>query len=302
MVLYWKESKVDNAREVARAAAEAADAKEFVAAAVKAVPAAQSLCVLQKECGVAQPSHPLLRYVGSVDATTCLLVFVVRPDHVSVGHLDNPETSIQPLLPQGSPATEVKEEEAPERLTVHLVGSFLTGDRSEEETEELSERLVYGVLQQLIDSKREFNLGTAAVLSTNTYMREGIARPRVTDAAWDMKEQTLIPVKFEGECFAAASSDLVPVYNASAAANKLIIAPFTVDPLPLRLLQYLCSMDDEELLQETSTSPKAEPPHFVEHMRDTLQYLILHHKWSGVFKGKPKVWEITPKGWSAAAL
>ena len=199
MVLYWEENKVDNAREVARAAAEAADAKELVAAAVKAVPAAQSLCVLQKECGVAQPSHPLLRYVGSVDATTCLLVFVVRPDHVSVGHLDNPETSIQPLLPQGSPATEVKEEEAPERLTVHLVGSFLTGDRSEEETEELSERLVYGVLQQLIDSKREFNLGTAAVLSTNTYMPEGIARPRVTDAAWDMKEQTLIPVKFEGE-------------------------------------------------------------------------------------------------------
>nr|CAD7413803.1 unnamed protein product [Timema cristinae] len=68
------------------------------------------------------------------------------------------------------------------------------------------------------------------------------------------------------------SFQVLDVYDCSL--GLLRIGPFNYDPL--RGVDLWLEQSDDFILQQLSTSPEVEPPHFVDHVRETLKYIQKH--------------------------
>ncbi|KYO30557.1 protein N-terminal asparagine amidohydrolase isoform B [Alligator mississippiensis] len=65
---------------------------------------------------------------------------------------------------------------------------------------------------------------------------------------------------------------MISIYDAET--KQLHIGPYFWMPFPH--VDFWLEQDDEQILQNLSTSPLAEPPHFVSHIRSTLTFLKDH--------------------------
>ena len=65
---------------------------------------------------------------------------------------------------------------------------------------------------------------------------------------------------------------LTNIYDAKT--EQLHIGPYFWRPFPH--VDFWLDQDDQQILQNLSTSPLAEPPHFVSHIRSTLTFLKEH--------------------------
>uniref|UniRef100_A0A8D2G788 N-terminal asparagine amidase n=1 Tax=Theropithecus gelada TaxID=9565 RepID=A0A8D2G788_THEGE len=66
-----------------------------------------------------------------------------------------------------------------------------------------------------------------------------------------------------------AGGPMISIYDAET--EQLRIGPYSWTPFPH--VDFWLQQDDKQILENLSTSPLAEPPHFVEHIRSTLMFL-----------------------------
>lgn len=62
---------------------------------------------------------------------------------------------------------------------------------------------------------------------------------------------------------------MISIYDAKT--EQLLIGPYSWTPFPH--VDFWLQQEDKQILENLSTSPLAEPPHFVEHIRSTLMFL-----------------------------
>ncbi|XP_054848191.1 protein N-terminal asparagine amidohydrolase [Eublepharis macularius] len=232
------------------------------------------LYVQQREFAATTPKDGSISILGSDDATTCHLV-VLR--HTGSGaiclmHCDGSDTEKEVLLITNavralSPNTEYG------RLEVHLVGGF-NDDRH------LSQQLTHQLLRAFDRLQDDIHLVTFCVTELNDRQEKGNHFPYIYGIAANVKTGEIFhacfPDKGPEEDLRSASiltgAQMVNIYDSRK--EQLCIGPYFWMPFPPA--NFWLDQDDQYLLQNLSTSPRAEPPHFISHIRATLLCLKEH--------------------------
>ncbi|XP_059538326.1 protein N-terminal asparagine amidohydrolase-like [Myotis daubentonii] len=154
------------------------------------------------------------------------------------------------------------------RLEVHPVGGF-NGNR------QLSQRLPHQLLSEFDRLDEDIHLVTLCVTELNgreenenhfpiTY---GIAVNVRTAEIYRASCQDRGPEEeLEHAARALTGGPMVRIYDAKT--EQLCIGPDSWVPFPH--VDFWSQQDDKQILENLSIPPRAEPPHFVEHIRTTL--------------------------------
>ncbi|XP_026111809.1 protein N-terminal asparagine amidohydrolase isoform X2 [Carassius auratus] len=257
-------------------------AKQFVSRSPEAVDTKQLLYIQQREFAATTPADNSVSILGSDDATTCHLV-VLR--HTGSGatclaHCDGSSTWTEvPLIVNAvtSRSSPVKEG----RLELHLVGGF-------------------------DDDRRTSHSLSLSILDMNDVIKDGIHRPVIYGIGVNVKTGHVFPASFScrgpAEELRSARSfsggQMVEVYDSSRELVKIDPCRWT----PNKDMSFWLSQDDETILQYLSTSPHAEPPHFVHHIKSTIRFLLDHPTADGLFPaGQPQLYRRAEDGrWKRA--
>ncbi|XP_023792412.1 protein N-terminal asparagine amidohydrolase isoform X1 [Cyanistes caeruleus] len=176
-------------------------------------------------------------------------------------------------------------------LEVHLVGGF-NDDR------QLSQKLTNQLLNSsalppLTDSfavlvitgafdlqPEDVHLVTFCVTELNDREEQDIHFPIIYGIAVNVKTAEIFPATFPEKgpdedlrsAHVLTGAPLTNIYDAKT--EQLQIGPYFWGPFPH--VDFWLEQDDAQILQNLSTSPLAEPPHFVSHIRSTLTFLKEH--------------------------
>lgn len=159
------------------------------------------------------------------------------------------------------------------RLEVHLVGGF-SDDR------QLSQRLTHQLLCELDRQDDDIHLVTLCVTELNDREENENHFPVIYGIAVNIKTAEIFRASFRDRgpeellrsARALTGGPMVSIYDAKT--EQLRIGPYSWEPFPH--VDFWLQQDDKEILENLSTSPLAEPPHFVEHIRSTLLFLKKH--------------------------
>ncbi|XP_048348849.1 protein N-terminal asparagine amidohydrolase isoform X2 [Sphaerodactylus townsendi] len=226
------------------------------------------LYVQQREFAATTPKD------GSDDATTCHLV-VLR--HTGSGatcltHCDGSDTDNEVLLITNAVRVLSSNTEYG-RLELHLVGGF-RDDRH------LSQQLTNQLLRAFDHLQDSVHLVTFCVTELNDRQEKGNHYPHVYGIAANVKTGEIFhatfPDKGPEEDLRSASTltgaQMVNIYDSRK--EQLCIGPYYW--MPFHHADFWLQQDDQYILQNLSTSPLAEPPHFISHIRATLLCLKEH--------------------------
>ncbi|XP_045141993.1 protein N-terminal asparagine amidohydrolase [Echinops telfairi] len=177
--------------------------------------------------------------------------------------------SVQQVGPQGLLYVQQREL-AFARLEVHLVGGF-SDDR------QLSQKLTHQLLSEFDRQKEDIHLVTLCVTELNDREENESHFPIIYGIAVNIKTAEIYRASFkdrgpEEELRAARAltgGPMISIYDAKT--EQLRIGPYSWLPFPH--VDFWLQQDDKQILENLSTSPLAEPPHFVEHIRSTLLFL-----------------------------
>ncbi|XP_077131231.1 protein N-terminal asparagine amidohydrolase isoform X2 [Ranitomeya variabilis] len=244
------------------------------------------LYVQQRELAATTPGDSSISILGSEDATTCHIV-VLR--HTGSGatclaHCDgsDSENEVAAIIQAVESLTKTTEG----RLELHLVGGF-------NDQRQLSLKLSRQLLKAFHQQAEDVHLVTLCVTDINDRKEDGIHLPIIYGLV-NVKTGEICKAKFEDRqpdedlrsAYTLAGGDMVNIYDAEM--EQLNIGPYSWMPLPN--MEFWLHQEDKEILAYFSTSPEAEPPHFVQHMKSSLQYLKDNpHPQVSVFPdGKPR--------------
>ncbi|CDQ73604.1 unnamed protein product [Oncorhynchus mykiss] len=88
-------------------------------------------------------------------------------------------------------------------------------------------------------------------------------------------------------------ADMADIYD----SNKGVVKIGPCKWSPNLDISFWLSQDDDTILKYLSTSPTAEPPHFVQHIKSTIQFLLEHPSSDSVFPGgQPQHYRRTEQG------
>uniref|UniRef100_A0A8C1V3A0 Protein N-terminal asparagine amidohydrolase n=1 Tax=Cyprinus carpio TaxID=7962 RepID=A0A8C1V3A0_CYPCA len=266
----------------------------------EAVDTKQLLYVQQREFAATTPADNSVSVLGSDDATTCHLV-VLR--HTGSGatclaHCDGSSTCTEvPLIVSAVTSRSAPAKEG--RLELHLVGGFDDDRRT-------SHSLSLSILAAFQKQTEEIHLETCCITDMNDIIKDGIHRPVVYGIGVNVKTGHVFPASFThrgpAEELRSARSfsggQMVEVYDSSRELVKIEPCRWT----PNNDMAFWLSQDDETILQYLSTSPHAEPPHFVHHIKSTIQFLLDHPSADGLFPGgQPQLYRRAEDGrWKRA--
>ncbi|KAM6080126.1 protein N-terminal asparagine amidohydrolase isoform 2-T2 [Theristicus caerulescens] len=214
------------------------------------------LYVQQREFAVTTPKDGSVSILGSDDATTCHIV-VLR--HTGSGatcltHCDGSDTEAEVSLIMSS-VKSFSNTTGYGRLEVHLVGGF-NDDR------QLSQKLTNQLLRAFDLQPDDVHLVTFCVTAVNVKTAE------IFPATFPEKG----PDEDLRSAHVLTGATLTNIYDAKM--EQLHIGPYFWRPFPH--VDFWLEQDDKQILQNLSTSPLAEPPHFVSHIRSTLTFLKEH--------------------------
>ncbi|XP_078519322.1 protein N-terminal asparagine amidohydrolase isoform X1 [Lissotriton helveticus] len=229
------------------------------------------LYVQQREFAVTTPKDSSVSFLGSEDATTCHILVLKHTGSgaTCLAHLDGSDTKAE-VTTITSSVKSFSSNAADGRLEVHLVGGF-NDDRR------LSQKLTSQLLNSLDQQKDEIHLVTLCVSELNDKLEDDVHLPIIYGIAVNVKTGDLFPATFqdkgpEEDLRSARSFTGGPMINIYDAKTELLnIGPYYWRPSPYAY--FWLEQDDERILQNLSTSPLAEPPHFVAHMRSTMMFL-----------------------------
>ncbi|KAM7008914.1 protein N-terminal asparagine amidohydrolase [Tautogolabrus adspersus] len=253
------------------------------------------LYVQQREFAATTPSDSSVSVIGSDDATTCHLVVLRHTGSgaVCLAHCDGSSTwSEVPLLVKTvSSLSNVCKEG---RFELHLVGGF------NDETK-TSHKLSLSILAAFQKQKEDIHLETCCVTELNDIIVDGTHRPVVYGIGVNVKTGDVFPSslshKGPAEQLRSARTftggQMADIYDSSRGLVKIGPCKWS----PNLDIAFWLSQDDDTILKYLSTSPMAEPPHFVQHMKSTIQFLLEHPSSDSLFPGgQPQFYHRTERG------
>ncbi|XP_043833291.1 protein N-terminal asparagine amidohydrolase isoform X1 [Dromiciops gliroides] len=229
------------------------------------------LYVQQRELAVTSPKDGSISILGSDDATTCHIVVLRHTGNgaTCMTHCDGSDTKTEvPLIMKSLKSLSNHTQNG--RLEVHLVGGF-NDDR------QLSQKLTNQLLNEFDRQEDDIHLMTFCVTELNDREENENHFPVVCGIAINIKTAEIFRASFpergpEEELRSARSLTGGPMINIyDAKTEQLHIGPYFWMPFPH--VDFWLQQDDKQLLENLSTSPLAEPPHFVSHIRSTLMFL-----------------------------
>ncbi|XP_036848300.1 protein N-terminal asparagine amidohydrolase isoform X2 [Manis javanica] len=211
------------------------------------------LYVQQRELAVTFPKDGSISILGSDDATTCHIVVLRHTGNgaTCLTHCDGTDTKAEVPLIMNSIKSFPSHAQGG-RLEVHLVGGF-SDDR------QLSQKLTYQLLKL---NDREENGNHFPIIY-------GIAVNIKTAEIYRASFQDRGPEEQLRAARALTGGPMISIYDAKT--EQLRIGPYSWMQFPH--VDFWLQQDDKQILENLSTSPLAEPPHFVEHIRSTLMFL-----------------------------
>ncbi|XP_036683543.1 protein N-terminal asparagine amidohydrolase isoform X2 [Balaenoptera musculus] len=211
------------------------------------------LYVQQRELAVTSPKDGSISILGSDDATTCHIVVLRHTGNgaTCLTHCDGTDTKAEVPLIMNS-IKSFSDHTQCGRLEVHLVGGF-SDDR------QLSQKLTHQLLSEFDRQEDDIHLVTLCVTAVNIKTSE-IYRASFQDRG---PEEELRAAR------ALTGGPMISIYDAKT--EQLRIGPYSWMPFPH--VDFWLQQDDKQILENLSTSPLAEPPHFVKHIRSTLMFL-----------------------------
>ncbi|XP_006872059.1 PREDICTED: protein N-terminal asparagine amidohydrolase-like [Chrysochloris asiatica] len=229
------------------------------------------LYVQQRELAVTSPKDGSISVLGSDDATTCHIVVLRHTGNgaTCLTHCDGTDTKAEvPLIMNA--VKSFSDYTQCGRLEVHLVGGF-SDDR------QLSQKLTHQLLSEFDRQKEDVHLVTLCVTELNDREENENHFPIIYGIAVNIKTAEIYRASFqdrgpEEELRAArilTGGPMISIYDAKT--EQLRIGPYSWTPFPH--VDFWLLQDDKQILENLSTSPLAEPPHFVEHIRSTLMFL-----------------------------
>ncbi|NXY48241.1 NTAN1 amidohydrolase, partial [Ceuthmochares aereus] len=235
------------------------------------------LYVQQREFAVTTPEDGSVSILGSDDATTCHIV-VLR--HTGSGatcltHCDGSDTEAEVSLIMSS----VKSFSNTAGCGRSALLSFPVCC--------FSQRLLHRVSAAIVVDVGAFDLQpddvhlvTFCVTELNDREEKDIHLPIIYGIAVNVKTAEIFPATFPEKgpdedlrsAHILTGARLTNIYDAKM--EQLHIGPYFWRPFPH--VDFWLEQDDKQILQNLSTSPLAEPPHFVSHIRSTLTFLKEH--------------------------
>jgi hypothetical protein len=170
--------------------------------------------------------------VGSAEATTCVIAFVVSEKGVNVCHLDEGTIEDEAYMGKLMEGVASCEEEGGHRrmdATLHLVGGY-------EDEKQTGNKVIEGLLEYLHSRNELLVLQTAVISSLNTTKRsagcEHFNAPEFTSACIDMEEKLLVPAHFANkgpalsvrQCRCMSGGGTAAVYDAER--DAFIVSPW----------------------------------------------------------------------------
>ncbi|KAK9393204.1 protein N-terminal asparagine amidohydrolase [Crotalus adamanteus] len=262
-------------RELLRAFPELEEqAKQFRSQPAQAVGPKGLLYVQQREFAATTSKDGSVSILGSDDATTCHFVVLRHTGSgaICLTHCDGSDTETEVLLVINavkvlSPSTDCG------RLELHLIGGFCDDRR-------LSQRLTSQLLRAFDRLLDNVYLMTFCVTELNDLQENGRHLPYIYGIAANVKTGEIFHATFPDRgpdedmrsARVLAGAKMISIYDSKK--EQLCIGPYYWMPFPH--VDFWLEQSNQSILQNLSTSPLAEPPHFVAHIRATLLYLREH--------------------------
>ncbi|XP_033948819.1 protein N-terminal asparagine amidohydrolase isoform X1 [Pseudochaenichthys georgianus] len=259
------------------------------------------LYVQQREFAATTPADKSVSVIGSGDATTCHFVVLRHTGSgaVCLAHCDGSCTwSEIPLIVKA--VTSLSNVSKEGRLELHLAGGF--NDESK-----TSHKLSLNILAAFQKQKEDIHLETCCITEMNDIVVDGNHSPVVYGIGVNVNTGDVFPSSFthKGPAEELRSArtftggQMADIYDSSRGLVK--IGPCSWSP---NLdIGFWLSQEDDTILKYLSTSPLAEPPHFVQHMKTTIQFLLEHPSSDSLFPGgQPQLYHRSERGdWERAA-
>uniref|UniRef100_A0A8C4SXG8 Protein N-terminal asparagine amidohydrolase n=1 Tax=Erpetoichthys calabaricus TaxID=27687 RepID=A0A8C4SXG8_ERPCA len=241
------------------------------------------LYVQQRELAATTPADSSVTVIGSDDATTCHLVILRHTGSgaTCLAHCDGSSTRSEvSLIIKTVRVLTANLKEG--RFELHLIGGFLD-DLST--SCDLSRQLLAAFSQQ----KEDIHLLTCCITELNDSVVCGIHRPMVYGVGVNVKTGEIFPATFPHrgpeELLRSARTftggQMVNIYDSPG--EQIRIGPYSW--LSNKDISVWLEQDDQTILKHMSTSPLVEPPHFVTHMKATIQFLLENPRAETLFPG-----------------
>ncbi|XP_030638230.1 protein N-terminal asparagine amidohydrolase [Chanos chanos] len=253
------------------------------------------LYVQQREFAATTPADKSVTIIGSEDATTCHLVLVRHTGSgaTCLAHCDGSNTWTEiPLIVNA--VTSLSKPTKDGRLELHLIGGFKDDSNT-------SHKLSLNILATFQNQKEEIHLETCCITDMNDIVTDGIHRPIVYGIGVNVKTGEVFPASFPfhgpAEELRSARTftggQMAAIYDSSKELVKVGPCKWS----PNRDIAFWLSADDDTILKYLSTSPLAEPPHFVQHIKSTIRFLLDHPNADSLFPGgRPQLFHRTEQG------
>ncbi|XP_058495978.1 protein N-terminal asparagine amidohydrolase-like [Solea solea] len=271
------------------------NARTFHSKPIVAVDPKCLLYVQQREFAATTPADNCVSVIGSDDATTCHLVVLRHTGSgaVCLAHCDGSSTwSEIPLLVKAVMSLSDVSQEG--RLELHLAGGF--NDESN-----TSHKLSHNILAAFQKQKEEIHLETCCITELNDVVVDETHRPIVYGIGVNVKTGEVFPSSFphKGPAEELRSArtftggQMADIYDSSRGLVKVGPCKWS----PNLDIAFWLSQNDDTILRYLSTSPMAEPPHFVQHMKSTIRFLLEHPNPDCLFPGdQPQLYHRTETG------
>ncbi|KAJ8413618.1 hypothetical protein AAFF_G00081250 [Aldrovandia affinis] len=277
------------------------NARAFRARALVNVDPKCLLYVQQRELAATTPADNSVTVIGSDDATTCHLVLVRHTGSgaACLAHCDGSNTRSEvPLIVKT--VTTLSSQAKDGRLELHLIGGF------DDETK-TSHSLSLSLLAAFQKQREDIHLVTCCITELNDIVTDGIHRPVVYGIGVNVKTGEVFPASFQSRGPAEelrsartfTGGQMADIYDTSKQEVKIGPCKWS----PNRDIAFWLTQDDDTILKYLSTSPLAEPPHFVQHIKTTIQFLLEHPSSDSLFPGgQPQLFRRTEQGgWERVA-
>ncbi|KAL6110524.1 ntan1 [Pungitius sinensis] len=273
------------------------NAREFRSMTPVDVDPKDLLYVQQREFAATTPADNSVSVIGSEDATTCHLVVLRHTGSgaVCLAHCDGSSTwSEVPLIVKAVMSLSDISKEG--RLELHLAGGF-------NDDEEISAKLSHDILTAFQKMKEDIHLETCCITEMNDIVVDGTHRPIVYGISVNVRTGKVFRPTFT---YKGPAKELrsARTFNKGQMANTYDSSRGLVQIGPCKWSENLIthsglclSQDDDTLLKTLSTSPMAEPPHFVRDLRATFQFILDHPDCDKLFPGgQPQFYHRTESG------
>lgn len=260
----------------------------------------RALYVSQREYATVAKQNQTLNFIGSGDATTCIILVLTSENAISVGHFDGCDTKqgVLNMIRENELLSNTEGNRGKKFKPVimaHIFGGF-------DDDNNISRKLLDDILLAMSLAEQEIHLITACVWSLNSRMVDGKQHPIIYGVAIDIRSNQITQATFDekGPCeilrharIFGGSRQMASIYNSNSRMVK--IGPFSYQVF--RGAEMLLASDDNQILQNLSTSPHCEPDDFTATTRKAIQFLLEHPVPEEIFKNWKKLsFKLNEKG------